>query len=176
MVSKFPIIFKQRTRSTPRAAHTWYVCAADQGGAAELVISPDGRFVYATIRSTGAFSGAPEWAFNLVATLEVDPEHRTLRLLDNCDTGGNMPWTMSFARDGKLLLVQNQHARHDGPDGGENDGTNGSGEGGVTIFQRDEASGKISRPKLGLRLNQCMGLLVVENWPLVDGHGDGSRL
>ena len=90
-----------------------------------------------------------------------------------------MPWTMCFAKRGKLLLVQNQHAQHDGADGGENDGTNGSGEGGITAFQRDEASGKLSLPSLSLRLNQCIGLLAVEDWSPDDGghHADGaSRL
>ena len=63
---------------------------------------------------------------------------------------------------GKYLLVQNQHAQWDGPDGGENDGSNGSGDGGVTIFPRDEQTGALLAPTVGLRLPQCMAVTVLK--------------
>ena len=37
-----------------------------------------------------------------------------------------------------------RHAEWDGPEGGVNDGTNGSGDGGLTCFQVDQASGRLS--------------------------------
>ena len=52
-----------------------------------------------------------------------------------------MPWTMTWAEDGDFLIVQNQHEMWDGPQGGVNDGTNGSGDGGLTIFPVDRATG-----------------------------------
>eukprot|EP01050_Picozoa_sp_SAG11_P006190 SAG11_NODE_470_length_9205_cov_4.727872_3_plen_80_part_00 len=69
---------------------------------------------------------------------------------------------MAFACGGEVLLVQNQHEQWDGPDGGVNDGTNGSGEGGLTIFTRDTQSGMLSEPSVGPRVPQCMAVAVLE--------------
>eukprot|EP01051_Picozoa_sp_SAG22_P016857 SAG22_NODE_2477_length_2530_cov_1.385027_4_plen_69_part_00 len=61
-----------------------------------------------------------------------------------------------------MVGMQNQHATWDGPLGGENDGSNGSGDGGVTIFPRDIATGHLGPPSVGLRLPQCMAVTVVD--------------
>eukprot|EP01051_Picozoa_sp_SAG22_P016856 SAG22_NODE_2477_length_2530_cov_1.385027_3_plen_247_part_00 len=83
---------------------------ADKGGSAEIIMSPDGRFVYATIRGTGEFSGYDKnFCHNMIATLAVLGSQRTLTLLENTPSGGNMPWTMTWAdkaAGGQFLLVQ----------------------------------------------------------------------
>lgn len=73
-----------------------------------------------------------------------------------------MPWTMSFAAGGAYLVVQNQHEHWDGPDAGVNDGTNGSGDGGLTIFPVDRGTGALGEPALAAGLPHCMAVAVVE--------------
>ena len=99
----------------------------------------------------------------MLATMAVNPSDGTLALLANTPSGGNMPWTMTWAdAAGEYLLVQNQHAKWDGPDGGENDGSNGSGDGGITVFARDVQTGTLAAPMVGLKLPQCMAVTVLE--------------
>lgn len=86
----------------------------------------------------------------------------TLSLMGNTRSGGNMPWTMTWAKNGEFLIVQNQHAKWDGPKGGVNDGTNGSGDGGLTIFSVDRETGVISEPTLATALPHCMAVTVVQ--------------
>eukprot|EP01050_Picozoa_sp_SAG11_P006191 SAG11_NODE_470_length_9205_cov_4.727872_4_plen_321_part_00 len=68
---------------------------ATHGGGAEIIISPDGRHVYATIRGTCAVVEDPypyNFAFNVIAIFAVQPADGTLKLIANTPSGGNMPW------------------------------------------------------------------------------------
>ena len=73
-----------------------------------------------------------------------------------------MPWTMTWAEHGDFLVVQNQHLEWDGPEGGVNDGTNGSGDGGLTIFSVDRKTGELSDPTKVVSLPHCMAVTVVQ--------------
>jgi 6-phosphogluconolactonase (cycloisomerase 2 family) len=98
----------------------------------------------------------------LAASFAVNDADGTLSLLANTPSGGNMPWTMTWAENGDVLIVQNQHEVWDGPDGGVNDGTNGSGDGGLTIFPVDHATGELGEPTKAAALPHCMAVTVVQ--------------
>ena len=46
-----------------------------------------------------------------------------------------------------------------------NDGTNGSGDGGLTCFQVDQASGRLSAGESVVALPHCMAVTVVQTTP-----------
>ena len=58
-----------------------------------------------------------------------------------------------------------RHAEWDGPEAGVNDGTNGSGDGGLTCFQVDQASGRLSAGESVVALPHCMAVTVVQTTP-----------
>jgi hypothetical protein len=60
------------------------------------------------------------------------------------------------------VCVRAQHAEWDGPDGGVNDGTNGSGDGGLTIFPVDKGTGALGEPVKAVGLPHCMAVTVAE--------------
>jgi 6-phosphogluconolactonase (cycloisomerase 2 family) len=101
----------------------------------------------------------------LAASFEVSDADATLSLLANTPSGGNMPWTMTWAENGDFLIVQNQHEVWDGPDGGVNDGTNGSGDGGLTIFPVEHGTGALGEPTKAVALPHCMAVTVVQQPP-----------
>jgi len=75
--------------------------------AAEILISPDGRFVYATNRS-GAGDHTPGGpGEDTIASYSVSPAG-TLRLLGHQRAGGVRPRFATFTADGKALLVANE--------------------------------------------------------------------
>lgn len=127
---------------------------AEHGGAAEIQISADGRFAYASVRMTGGFNACPEpetpeaAVFNTIAVFSLDAATGAATLVENVSSGGSMPWSHTFLdEDDSLLLVQNQHTKHTGKsekEGGTNDGNNGEGPGRIVIFRRDAESGGLT--------------------------------
>ena len=133
------------------------------GGAAEITISKDGRYAYASVRCTGGFNASEAAVFNTIAVLALDSDSGKITLTQNVESGGNMPWTHTFAEDDSLLLVQNQYTKHTGlseEDCGENDGHNGLGPGQIVLFRRDEAGGGLER--IGTtEVPQAMSILAI---------------
>ncbi|GAB4415456.1 MAG: lactonase family protein [Bacteroidia bacterium] len=66
---------------------------------AQIVVSPDGRFVYVSNRG-----------HNSIATFAVDPVQGTLRLLGHQATGGETPRNFNLTPDGRLMVVANQNS------------------------------------------------------------------
>jgi len=64
--------------------------------AGEVLISRDGRFVYATDRGD-----------QTVAVLKVLPDHR-LALVQKLPSGGDAPWSLALHRSGRWLLAANE--------------------------------------------------------------------
>ena len=58
-----------------------------------------------------------------------------------------------------------RHAEWDGPEGGVNDGTNGSGNGGLTCFKVDQSSGRLSAGESVVALPHCMAVTLVQTTP-----------
>ena len=89
---------------------------SDGNTAAEVLVSADGAFVYASQRGHDS-----------VAVLAVDGDRRTSpRLLGHHDCGGASPRHMAFAAAGSRLYVANQDS------------------GSVTVFDRDAATGALT--------------------------------
>ena len=72
-------------------------------GAAEIVYSPDGKYVYATIRGPAGPRGA-----NSISTLAVDKQTGDLRLIQNLPCGGDFPRGLGVDPSGGWLIVGNQ--------------------------------------------------------------------
>ncbi|WP_270088450.1 lactonase family protein [Sphingobacterium sp. SYP-B4668] len=83
-------------------------------GAADIKLSPDGHFLYASNRVDA----------NVISAYQVKADG-TLVLLDTYDVKGKGPRNFNFSPNGKLLLVANQLTDN------------------VTVFQRDTKSGKL---------------------------------
>lgn len=81
---------------------------------AEIVMSADGRFVYAEDRGE-----------DMLVVYHVDPESGQLSELQRIASGGAKPWGMELDPSGKWLLVANQHS------------------GNIAVFSVDRASGKL---------------------------------
>ncbi|CAN7794536.1 lactonase family protein [Caballeronia sp. LjRoot34] len=82
---------------------------------AEIVMSADGRFVYAEDRGEDA-----------LVVYRVDPESGKLFELQRIASGGAKPWSMELDPSGKWLFVANQHS------------------GNVAVFSVDSSSGKLA--------------------------------
>lgn len=67
-------------------------------GAADVKISPDGKFVYATNRGTA----------NTIAIFQVDPKSGQLTKVGNQSVLGEGPRNFNISPDGRFLLVANQ--------------------------------------------------------------------
>eukprot|EP00658_Telonema_sp_P-2_P022849 TRINITY_DN19147_c0_g1_i1.p1 TRINITY_DN19147_c0_g1~~TRINITY_DN19147_c0_g1_i1.p1 ORF type:complete len:389 (-),score=47.24 TRINITY_DN19147_c0_g1_i1:254-1420(-) len=128
---------------------------ASGGGACEIVISQDGRFGYASIRSCGEQNAAEEAVFNSIAVLELDTETGAVKLLDNISSGGNMPWAHAFAgTNDDFLLVGNQHAKHESEDQDQ-------GSGVIVVFHRDTNTGLLIDSGARAEVQECVSLCVV---------------
>lgn len=134
------------------------------GGGAEIVVSGDGRFAYASVRMTGKFNASPGAVFNTIAVLALDRETGAATRVANVGSGGNMPWCHTFCDgDDGLLVVQNQHTAHTGlpePEGGSNEGYNGVGPGRVVVFARDREGGGLAE-LAAAEVPHAMSVLVV---------------
>ncbi|HXB62816.1 MAG TPA: beta-propeller fold lactonase family protein, partial [Acidobacteriaceae bacterium] len=82
---------------------------------AEILVSPDGRFVYASNRGD-----------NSVAVLAVSAKDSSLTLVQRISTGGRTPRHIALSPDGRWLLAANQDSST------------------VNVFQRDVATGALS--------------------------------
>ena len=89
---------------------------ATAGGGAEIICHPSGKWVYATIRGTRAVAEDPyphNHAFNTIAVFAVQPDG-SLSLLENVDSGGNMPWVRATAAFSLRLLLPGACSRAGG--------------------------------------------------------------
>lgn len=81
---------------------------------AEVAVSHDGRFVYASIRVE-----------HVIVVYAVDEAKGTLQEIQRIATGGKTPWSFSLDPTGRWLLAANQ------------------GSGAVTVLARNTASGRL---------------------------------
>lgn len=88
-------------------------------GAAEVRISPDGKFVYASNRGDA----------NDISVFEVKEEGK-LNFVERVKSGGEMPRNFIITKDGNYLLVAHQ-ASHN-----------------ITVFERNQRTGKLSKLNL----------------------------
>jgi 6-phosphogluconolactonase len=85
-------------------------------GSADIHVSPDGKFLYATNRGD----------FNTIASYKIDPSTGKLSALENLPTLGNSPRNFSLDPAGNFLLIANQ----------------GSDE--IVIFKRNKETGMLT--------------------------------
>lgn len=88
----------------------------DFAGSADIHVSPDGNFLYASNRAD----------YNNIAIYRIDPKKGTLSLVGHQSTLGKGPRHFSFDPSGKFVLVGNQTSNQ------------------VVIFRYDSATGKLS--------------------------------
>lgn len=88
--------------------------------AAALLMSPDGRHLYASNRRSGT-----------LCIFAIDSESGSLSLIQSVDCGGEKPWGAGLSADGNWLLVANQASDN------------------VVAFHRDNATGALTRAKGG---------------------------
>lgn len=82
-------------------------------GSAEIMVSPDGKFLYASNRGET----------NTIAIFKIDPKTGQVYLIDHVPSGGNTPRNFNFDPSGNYLLVANQNSDN------------------VVIFKRDKKTG-----------------------------------
>jgi 6-phosphogluconolactonase len=87
----------------------------EQNTCADIHISPDGRFLYASNRG-----------LNSVAIFAVDEKSGLLKLIGQEPTKGETPRNFTISPDGKYLLVANQNSNN------------------IVAFKRDEKTGKLT--------------------------------
>ncbi|MGJ1287265.1 lactonase family protein [Sphingobacterium spiritivorum] len=85
-------------------------------GAAEIKLSPDGKFVYASNRGDA----------NVITAFKVLKD-RTLIVVDTYNVGGKGPRNFNFSPDGQSILVGNQYTDN------------------ITLFKRDIATGSLQK-------------------------------
>jgi 6-phosphogluconolactonase len=71
-------------------------------GSADIHVSPDGKFLYASNRGRGQS--------NTIAIFKIDPANGTLKTVGHQYTLGNIPRNFNFDPSGKFLLVANQES------------------------------------------------------------------
>ena len=67
--------------------------------ASEILVSADGRFVYAGNR-----------AENRIVVFAVNPKEGTLSFLQRIDAGGEVPWGFTLHPDGRWMLIANERS------------------------------------------------------------------
>lgn len=103
------LTFVQRISTVP-AGQTGYP------GSADIHISPDGKFLYASNRGD----------FNTIASYKIDQATGKLTAVENISTLGKAPRNFNFDPTGNLLLVGNQDSNE------------------IVIFKRDKQTGKLT--------------------------------
>ncbi|WP_009032439.1 lactonase family protein [Indibacter alkaliphilus] len=88
-------------------------------GAAEIRISPDGKFLYASNRGDA----------NSISVFEIEKDGK-IRLQERVDSGGVMPRNFIITGDGKYLLAAHQESSD------------------IFVFERDQRSGKLKQTSL----------------------------
>lgn len=86
--------------------------SAEKNTPSEVLVSPDGRFIYVGNRGHDS-----------IAIFSVQPETAELELLDTISTGGEVPRGVIFSPDARFLLAGNQNSDS------------------IRVFRRDEATG-----------------------------------
>jgi len=76
--------------------------------AAEIVVHPDGRFLYVTNRSSPSDSAPSERGEDTIAWFGIDQRSGRLTPLGRVDSGGAVPRTLAIGPDGTRLYVANQ--------------------------------------------------------------------
>lgn len=85
-------------------------------GSADIHVSPDGKFLYATNRGD----------FNTIVTYKIDPKTSTLTVVNTQSTAGKVPRNFNMDPSGNFLLVANQESDE------------------IVIFKRNKKSGKLT--------------------------------
>jgi len=97
--------------------------AEDKNKGAEIMISPDGRFLYTSNRGE-----------DFILVQSIDPRSGKLTELQRISSGGQLPWNFVLHRSGRWMLVANQAS------------------GSITVFARDTKSGKLSATEQSISL------------------------
>jgi 6-phosphogluconolactonase len=87
-----------------------------QGGAADIHVSPDGKFLYCSIRGLA----------NTIAVFAIDPATGMLTPVESVFVEGEKPRNFNFDPTGNFLLVGNQNSDE------------------IVLFNRDAATGKLT--------------------------------
>jgi 6-phosphogluconolactonase len=144
---------------------------AGGGGAAEIVVSADGRFAYASVRFAGKDNMPPVvdgaepdrsgWAsFNSIAILALNAETGAVKFVGSVPSGGNIPWTHQLIDSDSKLVVQNQHTKPSPKP--EDDGACGEGPGKVVVFSRDKETGALTPTEVTADVPANVSVCVVE--------------
>lgn len=94
-------------------------------GAAEVRISPDAHFVYVSNRGDA----------NEISVFEIEKDE-TLKFVERAKTGGIMPRNFIITKDGEYVIVAHQSS------------------GNITVFERDQKSGKLKKLETEVTYNQ----------------------
>ncbi|MEN8765603.1 MAG: lactonase family protein [Wenyingzhuangia sp.] len=86
--------------------------------AADIHISPDGKFLYASNRDLDE---------NSISIFSINSDNGELKVVDYVSTGGNHPRNFAISPSGKFLIVANQFSNN------------------IIIYRRDIISGKLER-------------------------------
>ncbi len=105
-------------------------------GAADIHISPDGRFLYASNRGDA----------NEMVVYAISPENGLLTFVDRSSTLGKTPRIFAIDPTGSYLLVANQNSDS------------------ITIFKIDKVTGKLSptRNKIDINMPVCLKFVPLE--------------
>ena len=103
-------------------------------GSADIHLSPDGKFLYATNRDS----------YNTIATYAVDAANGKLQLLKVQSTGGIMPRNFAITPSGKMLLVGHQKSDF------------------ITIFNRDVKTGLLTITNNTIPVSGAVCLKMIE--------------
>lgn len=93
--------------------------------AAEVRISADGNFIYASNRGTA----------NDISVFKINPDG-TLQLTQQISTGGKTPRNFNLSLDGRFLLVANQDSDE------------------IRVFQRDNQTGRLTTTSSMIKINE----------------------
>lgn len=106
--------------------------AAGDNGAGEILISPDGHFLYASNRGD-----------DTLVVYALDPASGLPHEVQRIAAGGQTPWALAFDRTGRWLLVANE----------------GSGQ--IAVFAHDAASGRLTPTDHTLAVPHPSGIAVL---------------
>lgn len=121
------------------------------GYAAEIAVSPCGRFVYASNRGHNSI-------VVYECRAEADPD-APLVVVEHVPSGGATPWGFSlFGPEGCFVAVSNQWAECLADEQSDGGGMLGSGVGNVSIFQRDLRTGQLRRTAAKVELEAALAV------------------
>ncbi len=103
---------------------------------ADIHISPDGKFLYASNRQD----------LNDIVIYKIDPESGTLALTDRHDSGGEHPRNFMIDPTGNYLLVANRDTNN------------------ITVFKRDKETGLLQSTEQEIMLSKpvCLKMLAMD--------------